>query len=204
MKKLLAGLMVLALTAGASSEIRLINGTGIDLRVDVLSPAAQVRNVPLPAHEGLSPILGGKLKENRDEVLVIRDRFGNEIERTNAQTNAIFAINNWGRSVAISYLGKFQGRKTDTDRISIINATGRDFEIHFEYSVFSTFESIAEEPDDQFGVTGFQTGHSRHEGEIARATLGGDLYRPINLEMEVGGLYIVFDAGGSLSVERIR
>ena len=133
MKKLLAGLMVLALTAGASSEIRLINGTGIDLRVDVLSPAAQVRNVPLPAHEGLSPILGGKLKENRDEVLVIRDRFGNEIERTNAQTNAIFAINNWGRSVAISYLGKFQGRKTDTDRISIINATGRDFEIHFEY-----------------------------------------------------------------------
>lgn len=148
MKKLFLTLIAFATVATASADIRIFNGTSDDIVVDVLSQHGQQRDVLIPART-LSPIIGAKrVPANTTEIVVYKDKNGNEIARDEYWSGSGFFFgyhseNSFRKDAVYS----FKASDNRNDLAQIINNTGSKLETKYETPDFEIQESSIFGPD---------------------------------------------------------
>lgn len=191
------------LTLPTFAEVRLVNGTGKVLKIDVLSPASQVRDLELPTDRSLTDAVGGKLADSDYEMLVVKAPDGSELKREKVQANNIIAINNWGGGLTFTYAGRFAGRKNGGGFPLIINATGHQLNYRIEYQDFDVYEGKGRSLSDAHTVNLDQLGRTRNEGEEMKATFSAPGAQQLTEEIVAGRLYYLGLINGQLRLEKI-
>lgn len=200
---LLTALSLLVPTA--SAEIRLINGTGQPLVVDVLHAEKQERDIQLPVGKGISKVHGTPLERMKTEMLVVRDANGKELLREAVQTDYIYAINNWGSDrVIFNQVGTFQGDSSNETGLQLVNATGKTITYKTELADFSLREGKGREARDQHHVWKDEVANVGKQGEKRKVTLSIVGADPIEVEMAVGTLYLLTKDGEKLKLDTLH
>lgn len=148
MKKLLYTLLLLATIASASADIRIFNGTSDDIVVDVLSQHGQERDILIPART-FSGVIGAKrVPANTTEMVVYKDKGGNEIARDEYWSGSAFIFayhsDDSFRKDAVYSFDKSQNR---SDLVYFINNTGSPLQTKLETPDFQIQESSLYGPD---------------------------------------------------------
>ena len=186
----------------ASAEIRLINGTGQPLVVDVLHADKQERDIQLPVGKGISKTYGAPLEKSKTEMLVVRDAAGKELFREAVQTDYIYAINNWGSDrIIFNQVGRFQGQSSDSTGLQLVNTTGKTITYKTELADFSLREGKGREARDAHHVWRDQVQNVGKEGETRKVTLSVVGTEPLTTEMKVGTLYLLGRDGEALKLD---
>lgn len=189
-----------ALCLSAHAEVRLFNGTDQPLHVDVLHADNQVRDVVLPVGKTLSQVLGTPLKPNGTEMLVVRDAEGKELKRAPVETDSIYAINTYSRSVIFTYLGKFQNRR-DNRSMLLMNATGKVLSYDFERADFTRKSGKSPTPRDAHAVGLFKIPNLGESGKSVRVTLSAPGIDAKPVEITVGVPTLVTVENGALKFQ---
>ena len=190
--------------ASARAEIRVINGTGQDLVIDVLHPEKQERDIKLSTAKEISKTYGTPLEKDKSEMLVVRDATGKELHRESVQTDGIYAINNWGSGFIVNHMGRFQGWTEDTSGLAIINATGKTLSYKTELADFSLREGKGREPKDIHSITKDGLVNIGKEGEkrsVELSVIGSDTSK---FDVVVGGLYFLTMDEKTLKLIKVR
>ena len=131
MKKIImATLLTLACTLSSSAEIRLLNYTGEDLKVDILHSSGQSRDIAISKDVALSPAIGPVNPRRTSEVMVVKDTSGKELGRFDVYSQSVTVFSRRGDGFFASNVGFFKG-PTEHGYVKILNATGQ--EIHYSY-----------------------------------------------------------------------
>ena len=204
MRPLFALFGLLASTS-AFAEIRLINGTGQELTIDVLHAEKQERDIKLSTDKKLSKVYGVPLEKYKsEEMVVVRDASGKELIREALQTDNLYAINNWGDGLIFNNLGRFQGPSSDGSGLLFINATGKPLSYATELADFSVRKGKGREPRDLTSITFDDIPNIGKEGEkrmVDLSVVGSDV---LKAEIVVGGLYFITKDDKTLKVEAVR
>lgn len=205
----IVGAALLCLTIGvASAESRFINGTGKELKIDVLSQEAQVRDVALPAKPVFTDHVGAKLGNRGQEMIVIKDASGKELARQKMQTNALISVTMWGDAPTLSFLGYSQGDyNNDDDRPTIINVTGQEVNYKLEYADFEVSESkINGGPlgSNHDSVRKDAIGTGKDTGDKIKATFSAPKIGVLNVELVAGNTYLLSSEGGKGVLTLVR
>lgn len=131
MKKIiLTFLLALSCAISCAAEIRILNTTGEELKVDVLHAGGQARDVVISRSVGLSPAIGPVNPRRTSEVMVLKNAAGTELKRFDVDSQGVFVLTNGSNGYYVSRAGFFKG-PTEHGYVKIINATGQ--EIHYSY-----------------------------------------------------------------------
>lgn len=207
MRTLVLSLAALLTAPSAFAEVRLMNGTGRALVVDVLHAEKQERDISLAAdNTAISKVYGPALEKNKTQMLVVRDAAsGKELKREAVQTNSIIAINNWGDGVIFNYAGRFQGDSDDGGALLFINTTGKPLAYKAEKADFSLREGKGREPRDINQVVFDTIPNIGKEGAPQKVELSVVGTEVLKAEVAIGGLYLVRRAGDkALEVSKVR
>jgi hypothetical protein len=133
-KSFLVTLMVLAgLALPSAAEIKILNYTGEELKVDVLHADGQARDVPIGKAVGISKEIGPVHPRRTSEMLVVKDAAGKEIFRTEVYAQSLNVINKDNTSVGMSSYnaGYFKG-PAEHGMIKLLNGTGQTVNYSYE------------------------------------------------------------------------
>lgn len=192
-------------STSAFAEIRLINGTGQELTIDVLHAEKQERDIKLSTDKTISKVYGVPLERNKsEEMVVVRDASGKELIREALQTDGIYAINNWGSGLIFNYSGRFKGASSNGSGMLFINATGKPLNYSTELADFSVRKGKGREPRDLTQITFDDIPNIGKEGDkrtVELSVVGSDV---LKTEIVVGTLYFITKDDKTLKVEAVR
>lgn len=130
-KNLFAILTLLACVAlPASAEIKILNYTGEDLKVDVLHADGQARDVAISKAVGISPEIGPVHPRRTSEMLVVKDSSGKELFRGEVYAQSLNVVQKTGSGYSHYNAGYFKG-PAEHGYIKMLNATGQT--VHYSY-----------------------------------------------------------------------
>ena len=133
-KNLMASLVLLAgLALPSFAEIKILNYTGEDLKVDVLHADGQARDVAISKAVGISAEIGPIHPRRTSEMLVVRNAAGQEVLRTEvyAQSLNVVEKSNAGSGYYASNAGYFKG-PAEHGVVKLLNGTGQEIHYAFE------------------------------------------------------------------------
>ena len=212
MKKQIVGLTLGALFLSnltfAQAESRFINGTGQDLKIDVLSKSNQTRDVNLPANPSFTKLIGSQ-EQYGNEILVVKDQSGKELLRQSVQVNQFIGLYKSGDSLSTVLLGYADSDRNQSEReATIINASGSKVKCHEEYEDFSVRDGeIQGAPmGDTMPIRTYSVGAGRRPatGTIVKSKFSAPGAQALQADVVIGNTYILTKQGGALKLELLR
>ena len=165
MRKLFTSIIVLAACAKAFAEVKIINGTGRDLVLDLLSQKGSVTGVKLPALANPNFTIGDpKTPFPQEAMLVVRSAEGEEKYRERVENGRIYVIGHWNPYI-YSYVGDFKGAKPGDSYPHVLNGTGVPFKVKVTNKDMSVSEDALEGPSDKTTVPNSSFGQAQYPGD---------------------------------------
>lgn len=128
--------LFLALAISAGAEIRLINLTGEEFKVDVLHKSGPVRDVSVSAEKyAVSEPIGPVNPRHTSEVLVLKSADGTELSRQNVQSGEILTLVKKPTGYWAGHAAWFPAPAKHAT-LSVINVTGQQLHYQFETPEF--------------------------------------------------------------------
>lgn len=203
MRTFVATLMILSLCAPAVSEVRFINGTGLDLKFDILHQSGQVAGIAVGPEVVLTAPVGPKTPFGVEEMAVVKSADGTELYRETVTSGGVYVIKKWN-PIIYDFLGHFKGAPSSYTP-KVINATGQKLMYKATMPDFSLYEYSIDGPDSNCSVSNSSIGNSLNVGDKVPTEFGFEA-EPLSLKIDLvcGALYLATKkADGSISIDKI-
>ncbi len=187
---LAAGLIALGCAGSAGAEVKVINGTGQELVIDLLSQRGQVTDVKLPAQPTVELNVGPRSPALETEMLVVKSPDGAEQYRASVESGRIYVIHRWNPYI-YTYIGEYQGGQARDAHPRILNGTGIPVKADVSFADFTTSNDwTIPGPDQNNNCNYLSVGAARTAGEVVDVTLkptdGG---ASLSIKLKCGTVY---------------
>jgi hypothetical protein len=172
-----------------ASEVKIVNATGQELVLDVLSKRGNVVGVKLGAEPSTNFTIGPKSPGLESEMLVVKTSGGEEKCRLGVESGRIYVLVNFTPYVA-NYIGEYNAKSLGDCVPKILNATRMPIDFELTYSDSTKTNGKLNGPDSNKQVTHAKLGRSRSNGELVEARLTPTNGCPaLTGKLKCGGVY---------------
>lgn len=208
-RRAILGLAIsLACHFSAQAEIKILNCTGDELKVDVLHSSGQARDVAIPKAPAVSEPIGAKNPRRTSMMLVLKSASGQELARGEVFSEALVLVTKGTSGYKFApATGYFKG-PAEHGYVKVINATEQELQYSYEEPNFSlkTGKCPRETSDGKFMIqcrVVVSDGPYR-AGQEVKVKIGvgqPPSGNPHNLV--AGGVYYATLADGQLKLEKV-
>ncbi|MBI3930159.1 MAG: hypothetical protein HY319_31775 [Armatimonadetes bacterium] len=200
MRWLVLLLLVGVLWAPAPAEVKLINGSGDDVVLDVLSQAGSAEDVSFSAAVTPGTLVGPKAAPGTAMMTVVKTE-GTEKYREGLESGNIYLLKKWNPYL-FTYLGRIHKNELSGYSPRVVNGVGQPVDYEVTYKDFQVSKSTLGGPDTNSNVTFGDLGMSRNPGEVVSVTFSpADGGAPLKVDLKCGITYFLSrGADGNLAI----
>ena len=201
LSKCLIGLTIL--TGAANAELRIINASGNEVTVDVLSQKGQTQGTKFGAEVNSGQVLGPKMPRQQDVMVVVHGPDGSEAYREQAKSDEILVLHKWNPYL-FNHAG-WMGGKPSNSYPHVVNGLGQKVEYEITYADFSVYKNALEGPDGNTTAQHNDIGRAGSAGDVLNVKFTATDGTPAeSFKMTAGVVYFLSkSADGKLKVEKL-